>query len=350
MSLKTDPLGCDVPNSEMSYGNFFIRYEHKFLRNIYSDSEIAELPQICTLQNHYVAYQKFIGICISLLTILGSHTSNEDNFDTDLKDFLQEKYPEIEELREKIENAEIKNIIKSTNRNKIPRFNLKLYAFIYDSIIEFPTSSFMYDTIATNDFFRNVHPLIKIKVHLHHSQITIKILGYSHDFCNWSVRENKSEIPMIAHNLFGFNILFFIKGYRATAWGTKDLNFGGSNLTHINYGNITGEIKFVDTLKYYQKSLGELAATLSEEETNSVKKLTIQFFNQHIYFSDIWKYLSDSQKNKILEEIISEGKGIIPYDKMADINSIFLTPENDVFFIKSEFFSDLKQKAVSDSD
>ena len=73
MSLKTDPLGCDVPNSEMSYGNFFIRYEHKFLRNVYSDSEIAESPQICTLQNHYVAYQKFIGICISLLTILGSH-------------------------------------------------------------------------------------------------------------------------------------------------------------------------------------------------------------------------------------------------------------------------------------
>ena len=35
---------------------------------------------------------------------------------------------------------------------------------------------------------------------------------------------------------------------------------------------------------------------------------------------------------------------------MADINSIFLTPENDVFFKKSEFFSDLKQKAVSDSN
>ena len=58
-------------------------------------------------------------------------------------------------------------------------------------------------------------------------------------------------------------MFFFTKGYIATAWGTKDLNFGGANLTHINYGNIAGEIKFIDTLKYYQKSLGELATTLS---------------------------------------------------------------------------------------
>ena len=52
--LKTFSLGYDVPNSEMSYANFFIRYEHKFLRNIYSDSEIAESLYICTLQNYYV--------------------------------------------------------------------------------------------------------------------------------------------------------------------------------------------------------------------------------------------------------------------------------------------------------
>ena len=154
---------------------------------------------------------------------------------------------------------------------------------------------------------------------------------------------------MIARNLFGFDMFFFIKSNCATAWGTKDLNFVGSNLTHINYGNIAGEIKFIDALKYYQKRFGELAATLSEEEKSSVKKLTIQFFNQHTYFSDIWKYLSGSQKNKILE-IISEGKGITKYGKVADMNSVFLTPENDVSFEKSACFSDLKQKAGSDSN
>ena len=32
--LKVDPLSPHVPNHSMSDGDFFIRYEHKFLRNI----------------------------------------------------------------------------------------------------------------------------------------------------------------------------------------------------------------------------------------------------------------------------------------------------------------------------
>ena len=281
----------------MSDGDLFIRYEHIFLRNIYSDFEIAESPQICMLQNYYVVYQKFIKVCISLLALLRLHINrDEDEFDIDIRDFLQEKKTEtdFEELRSKIDSAEIKNIIKSTKNNKIPGFYLKLYVFLYDAMIDFSPSNFMYDTITTNNFFRNVHRLFKVKVDIHHSHVTEKILGYAHDLCNWNVRENKSQIPMIVHDLYGFDMFFFIKGYRATAWGTKHFNNGGANLTHINYGNVAVEIKFMDNLKYYQKSLGELAATLSEDEKNSVKHLTKQFFNQHSYFSEAWKYLGDS--------------------------------------------------------
>ena len=127
-------------------------------------------------------------------------------------------------------------------------------------------------------------------------------------------------------------MFFFIKGYHASAQGTKDLNFVGTNLTYINYGNIAEETKLIDTLKYYQNILSELAATLSEDEKNSVKHLTKQFFNQHSYFSEVQKYLDDSQKNKILVTI-AEGKGIIPYEKIVNMNSMFVTPEkNDVFF------------------
>ena len=92
--------------------------------------------------------------------MVDSHvTKDEDQFDTDLRDLLPEKYLEtdLKELRSKIDSAEIKNIIKSASGNKIPRFNLKLYAFVYDAMVDFPSSSFMYDTIATNNFFRNVH-------------------------------------------------------------------------------------------------------------------------------------------------------------------------------------------------
>ena len=118
----------------------------------------------------------------------------------------------------------------------------------------------------------------------------------------------------------------------------KDLNFGGNNLTNISFGNIWNEIKFIDTLKYYQKSLGELASTLTETEKSSVKKLTTQFLNQHYYFGEIWKYLSNAQKTKILD-IISEGKGIIPFEKIVNMHSLFSTPENGISLRKLNYLA-----------
>ena len=110
-----------------------------------------------------------------------------------------------------------------------------------------------------------------MKVHLHHCQITGEIIGYTHDFCNARVKENNIEIPLIAHNLFGFDLYYFVKAYIASAWCLKELKIGENNLTHINFSNIAGEIKFSDSLKYYPKSLPELACTLSDEEKSAAK-------------------------------------------------------------------------------
>ena len=51
-----------------------------------------------------------------------------------------------------------------------------------------------------------------------------------------------------------------------------------------------------------------------------------------------WGY---HKKEKILN-IIADGKGIITYKKIIDINSLAITPENEIYFEKSEFYSDLK--------
>ena len=75
----------------------------------------------------------------------------------------------------------------------------------------------------------------------------------------------------MAHNLFVFDLYYVIKGYVASSWCSKEIKSGGSNLTCINFSSITGEVKFIDTLKYYQKSLGELASALSDEEKGSLK-------------------------------------------------------------------------------
>ena len=104
----------------------------------------------------------------------------------------------------------------------------------------FPESHIAYETVTTDKFSGNVYRMIKVKMHLHHSHVTGEISGYVHDFCNWRVRENKTEFVVFGHNFSGFDMFFLLKGFQATAWGTKDINLDGTNLI---------ETKFIDTLK-----------------------------------------------------------------------------------------------------
>ena len=56
-------------------------------------------------------------------------------------------------------------------------------------------------------------------------------------------------------------------------------------------------------------------------------------------------FLGLEQKRKILD-IIADGKEIIPYKKIINMNSLSLTPENSNFFEKTEFYSNLKKKQL----
>ena len=95
-------------------------------------------------------------------------------------------------------------------------------------------------------------------------------------------------------------------------------------------------------MKYYLSSLGSLARTLVDLEKMRVEKLTLQFLNQHDYFSQIWLLSDFSQKRKVLD-IIASGKGVISYEETVSIDSLNSKPENSIFFfMKDEFYSTLK--------
>ena len=74
------------------------------------------------------------------------------------------------------------------------------------------------------------------------------------------------------------------------------------------------------------------------------KTLLWNCLNSHDYFWTIWPYLPPHKKDKTLD-IIAEGKGVIPYEIIVDMESFFIKPEG-TFWEKSEFFSGLKQKVV----
>ena len=233
--MRLEPTNLQTSNSVMTYGDFVIRFEHTFLRNIFSEEQLCSAEQIKTLQNYYEFFQKYIQICIGGLAVLNSN-QRENFINDEVDDFVEEEFADetIRELTNTIQKTEIKNGL-SQSRGEVYKFNLKVYAFVYDKIIFLPHSDIEYDTLTTDNFFVHVNRLIKGKVHLHHSHITGKILRYSHDFCNASVIEKtRSEIPFVAHNFFGFDIFYYLKTYIASAWCSKKPNIGGTNLTHVN--------------------------------------------------------------------------------------------------------------------
>ena len=93
--------------------------------------------------------------------------------------------------------TEIKNMLESS-AGRVPKFNLKVYAFVYDTLVYFLNSDIQYETFSTGSSFINVHRLIKMKIHLHHSHITRKILGNAHDFCN-TITEKTCLIFQLLH-------------------------------------------------------------------------------------------------------------------------------------------------------
>ena len=86
--------------------------------------------------------------------------------------------------------------------------------------------------------------------------------------------------------------------------------------------SIANEVKFIDSLKYYQQSLANLTVTLTDSEKQAVKALSTQFIESHIYFSSIWRYLASHQKEHIFLHIVSARKGIIPYEVIVNAESL----------------------------
>ena len=340
------PLKLEITeydNQQMTYGDYIVHFEYKFLRNILEEDDLV--GQIKNLESYFDFFKNYINVCIGLLSYLNGNGRNFIN--ESAEEFIESEFLDmsVHEIKNSIQKTDIKNAFVQV-RGEVHKFNLKVYAFVYDTLSFLPKTDILYDTITSDRFFTHVNRLIKGKNHLDHSHITGEILGYAHDFCNTIlIEKTRAEIPLIAHNFFGFDIFYFAKTFVATAWCSKKLNIGGTNLTHVNYGMLENEIKLIDSMKYYQKSLAALSSTLNSYEKEKVEKVTIQFFNQHYYFSTVWSYLSNEKKKEILEIIIS-GKGIIPYELIVQMDSLLLTPDDDKFWFKTEFYSELKMQSV----
>ena len=132
---------------------------------------------------------------------------------------------------------------------------------------------------------------------------------------------------------------------RPTIWETTDINIGGKNTTDINFAIIREQIRFIDTVKYYQQSLANLASSMTEIEQQNVRKNFKRLLSYRLMFCN------EEQEKWVLDYLTSR-KGIIPYQMITNFDSLKLTSKDDDFFEKkaTDFYSSLKEKEISKKD
>ena len=120
----------------MSFGDFVIRYEHKLLRNIYTNEQIKDSHHIQDLQSYYEIFEEYILICIGLLALLNNF--NRDDFiNVATEYFVEDKFAreEISEIKNTINKTEIKNALSTTHGNA-PKFKrMFMNYFVFQEVI-----------------------------------------------------------------------------------------------------------------------------------------------------------------------------------------------------------------------
>ena len=278
-AIEVDPKGLKYKENDTSYLDFLIRKEYAFFKNIFDEDELKESKRMCDLESYWDEMQLYLHLIKVSEIELKSANFFSDISDELLLGFLMEycdayKY-DVEEL---VENEIKKFKINHNKTMKMPKFTLQLYSFLYDCLMNFPSVKFdEIKTVTPNGFMKELYRVINYKVHIHHSHVTGEIHGYSHDFCNWKLRENQLFVPLIGHNFLGFDIYYMVKGYRSSVWGTKDFTMGGTNLINVNFANISSQVKIIDTLKYYQTSANEYSRHYSGYKNTRVRRNPVLF-------------------------------------------------------------------------
>ena len=277
--IEVEPKGLKYKENNMSYLDFLIKKEYSFLKNIFDENDLKESKSICNLENYHDKMQLFLHLIkVSEIELKSASFFSEISDDL-LEGFLMEYCDAYQYDVEGLVENEIKKFeVKHNKTMKMPKFTLQFYSFLYDYLMNFPSMKFgEIKTVTRRGFMKEIYRVVNFKVHIHHSHATGKIRCYSHDFFNWKVRENQLFVPLIGRNFLGFDIYYMVKGYRSVTWGTKEFHMGGTNLTNVNFANISSQVKIIDTLKYYQTSLANISSTANEIEKRSIKE-SINFF------------------------------------------------------------------------
>ena len=168
-----------------------------------------------------------------------------------------------------------------------------------------------------------------------HCHFTGEYRGATHNKCNLMCKKPRI-LPVIFHNLQGYDAHLFIKQLAKINGKldcipcteekyisfSKHIKVGEYRHIQGNMCDITFEIRFLDSYKFLQSSLGNLVSNLSLDDFNNTK--------------------SEFKKNILL----LTRKGVYPYDYVSSLDKLLETSLPP----KEEFYSKLNDEDITDED
>ena len=175
-----------------------------------------------------------------------------------------------------------------------------------------------------------------------HCHFTGKYRGAAHNKCNLMCRKPRI-LPVIFHNLQGYDAHLFIKelskikGKLDCIPSTEEKYISFSKHIKVGeYKNISGdicsitfEIRFLDSYKFLQSSLGNLVSNLSEKD-----------------FVNIKREYSRGVVGGMQSTYLLTRKGVYPYDYISSLDKLSET----CLPSKEAFYSKLNETSISDED
>ena len=96
MPINVAPTSSPKPTSEMTYGDFIIRYEYKFIRNIYPQDQLDWSDDLKSLDAYYQAFENFIHFSIEIYRLLSNYNLRLRDTTIDVRAFLETNFADCD--------------------------------------------------------------------------------------------------------------------------------------------------------------------------------------------------------------------------------------------------------------
>ena len=88
--LKINPTNFNTTAEQMSYADFVIFKEHKFLRNIFSERELSSTDSLKNMEQYHKCFEKFLRISVYMQNSINTINKFSECCNDELNDFCNE--------------------------------------------------------------------------------------------------------------------------------------------------------------------------------------------------------------------------------------------------------------------